>query len=236
MFEALEIMEKVWDRKPFKQKGKFFQAGFPGPDTMPEYNVEIADNSPWGGREAMEIAVTGLTKNSTTLKWAGSRNYSPISFFGGIEIMKSHWDTWAAAATEKGFATDRSRFRVCRDIFVADSDAEAKRRAMASGLAVSWEKYLFPIYNKFNLWEGIIKDSGRDISPSQVDMDFLAEHVWLCGSPATVRRKIERMAEHAGGGWGMICPNTHDNIDNPQPFFESLQRLAAEVTPGIAAA
>jgi len=232
MFESLDLIEKVWARKPFLEKGKFFQAGYPGPNDMPGYQVVLADNGPWGGRDNLEVAVTGLTKNSSSLKWAGERNYSPISFFGGTEVMKSHWDTWEAAAQSKGFHADRARFRVTRDIFIADTDAEAKRRAMASGLGDAWREYLFPIYKKFNLFEGIIKDSGKAIDPSQVDMDFLAEHVWLCGSPETVICKLERVAEKTGG-WGEIVVNSHDNIDNPQPYFESLERLAKEVAPKL---
>ncbi|SFV02712.1 LLM class flavin-dependent oxidoreductase [Pseudoduganella namucuonensis] len=232
MFEALELMERVWQRQPFKERTAHFQAGYPGPADFPGYEIDYADNSPWGGRDKLEIAVTGLTKNSSSLKWAGERNYSPISFFGGTEVMKSHWDTWAAAAASKGHAADRSRFRVTRDIFIADSDAEARRLAMNSGLADSWREYLGPIYKKFNLFQGIIEDSGTDIDPSQVDMEFLAEHVWLCGSPETVRRKLELMAEKTGG-WGEIIVNSHDNIDNPKPYFESLQRLAKEVTPKL---
>ncbi|MNG02442.1 2,5-diketocamphane 1,2-monooxygenase [compost metagenome] len=63
-------------------------------------------------------------------------------------------------------------------------------------------------------------------------MDFLAEHVWLCGSPETVTRKIERMAERTGA-FGQVIVNSHDNIDNPEPYFESLQRLAQEVVPNV---
>ena len=146
--------------------------------------------------------------------------------------MRSHYDTWSAAMQSKGFTPERSRFRVTRDIFIADTDAEAKKRAKASGLGQSWEHYLFPIYKKFNLFPGIIADAGLDIDASQVDMDFLAEHVWLCGSPETVKAKIERMIERTGD-FGQIIVNSHDNIDNPEPYFESLQRLAKEVVPSI---
>src|SRR3546814_18240407 len=51
--EALHLMERVWERKPFVEKGEFFQAGFPGSETMPEYDVLIADNSPYGGRDKL---------------------------------------------------------------------------------------------------------------------------------------------------------------------------------------
>jgi alkanesulfonate monooxygenase SsuD/methylene tetrahydromethanopterin reductase-like flavin-dependent oxidoreductase (luciferase family) len=232
MFEALDLMEKVWARKRFRHKTEHFQAGFPGEEDMIFFPVELADNGPWKGRENLEIAVTGLSKNSSTLKWAGERDYSPISFFGGFEVMRSHWDTWAAAAGPKGFKLDRKRFRVTRDIFIADTDAEAKRLALHSGLAEAWNHYLVPIYHKFKLFDGIIADSGKNVSPDQVDMDFLAEHFWLCGSPSTVTRKLERMVEQTGG-FGQIVPNSHDNIDNPKPYFESLQRLASEVAPKV---
>lgn len=230
--EALDLMEKVWRREPFREKGQFFQAGFPGPNDMPAYSVEIANNSPWGGREAMEVAVTGLSMNSSSMKFAGERNYSPISFFGGTPQMKAHWDTWAAAAQSKGFTADRSRYRVCRDIFIADSDAEAKRRAIEGGLGNTWRNYLFPIYKKFGLFEGLIKDSGQNVTPDTIDEDFLAEHVWLCGKPETVIRKLQRLVEQTGG-WGQICANSHDNLDNPAAWNESLQRLAKEVVPFV---
>jgi alkanesulfonate monooxygenase SsuD/methylene tetrahydromethanopterin reductase-like flavin-dependent oxidoreductase (luciferase family) len=234
MLEALEIMEKVWAREPFRYQGKFFKAGFPGPNDMPGYNVDIAQNDPWGGRAAMEVAVTGLSMNSSSMKFAGERNYSPISFFGGTGQMRAHWDTWATAATANGFPADRGRYRVCRDVLIADSDGEAKRRAIASGLGASWREYLGAIYKKFNLFQGIIDDSGVNITPDEVDVDFLAEHVWLCGSPETVTRKLQLLVEQTGG-WGEIVVNSHDSIDDPDIWTESLQRLAKEVLPNVTA-
>ena len=230
--EALRLMERVWERKPFKEKGQFFQAGFPGPDTMPEYWVEIANNNPFGGRGKLEIAVTALSMNSKSMEFAGSRDYSPISFFGGTPQMKAHWDTWSKAMEANGHVPERKRFRVCRDVFIADSDTEAKRRYLRSGMAQVWHKYLKEIYVKFGLFGGIIQDSGLELSPADIDDDFLAEHVILCGSPETVIEKLEALADEVGG-WGQIVVNQHDSIDDPKPWEESLQRLAKEVCPKV---
>jgi alkanesulfonate monooxygenase SsuD/methylene tetrahydromethanopterin reductase-like flavin-dependent oxidoreductase (luciferase family) len=230
--EALRLMERVWERKPFLEKGEYFQAGFPGPDTMPEYWVEIADNSPFGGRDKLEIAVTGLSMSSSSMKFAGERDYSPISFFGGTPQMKAHWTTWATAMESKGRTPDRKRYRVCRDVFIADTDAEAKRRYLNSGMAETWRKYLKEIYVKFGLFDGIIHDSGRNITSAEIDDDFLAEHVVLCGSPDTVIEKLEKLADEVGG-WGQIVANQHDSIDDPKPWEESLRRLATEVCPKV---
>lgn len=230
--EALALMEKVWERKPFQEKGQWFQAGFPGPDSMPEYHVDIADNNPFGGRENLEIAVTALSMNSKSMVFAGSRNYSPISFFGGVPQMKAHWETWANAMQAHGHTPERQRFRVCRDIFIADTDAEAKRLFLKSGMMRTWQEYLKEIYVKFGLFDGIIQDSGQDITPDTIDENFLAEHVVLCGSPETVIEKLEALADKCGG-WGQLVANQHDSLDDPAPWEESLRRLATEVCPKV---
>jgi len=230
--EALALMERVWEGKPFVEKGKYFQAGFPGPDTMPEYNVEIANNGPYGGRAALELAVTGLSMKSSSMKFAGERDYSPISFFGGTPQMRAHWDTWSDAMISKGHTPDRKRYRVCRDIFIADTDAEARRLVRKTGLMQTWHLYLKEIYVKFGLFDGIIQDSGMNMTPEAIDEDFLIDHVILCGSPETVIEKLEKLADTVGG-WGQIVANQHDSIDDPKPWEESLRRLATEVCPKV---
>ena len=117
-------------------------------------------------------------------------------------------------------------------MFIADTDAEAKRLFLKSGMMATWSKYLKEIYVKFGLFDGIIHDSGVDITPDNIDEDFLAEHVVLCGSPETVIEKLEKLAD-ACGGWGQIVANQHDSLDDPKPWEESLRRLATEVCPKV---
>src|SRR3546814_21015529 len=52
--EALHLMERVWERKTFVVQGEFFQAGFPGSETIPELYVLHAQKHPHGGRENPE--------------------------------------------------------------------------------------------------------------------------------------------------------------------------------------
>ncbi|QYB02148.1 LLM class flavin-dependent oxidoreductase [Rhodococcus sp. USK10] len=236
MLEAIEVMEKVWKREPFHYEGDFYNAGYPSveatdPDPTRDLNLQ-SDFTPWGGRQNLEIAVTGMSANSSSMRFAGQRGYLPISFYGGADSVRSHWDTYSAAAVEAGHAADRSRFRVSRDIFVADTDKEAKRRAIVGGLGYFWDRYLVPVYKRYGLLQGFIDDSGTDITPEDVTLDWLAEHVWVCGSADTVTRKLEEMSERIGG-FGTIVMNSHDCIDDPEPWFESTQRLAQEVAPRI---
>src|SRR3546814_8056775 len=64
-------------------------------------------------------------------------------------------------------------------------------------------EYLKEIYVKYGMFDGIIADSVQDISPADIDDDFLINHVILCGSPETViagrAAKIEH--DHGSGGY-----------------------------------
>src|SRR3546814_14833581 len=96
---------------------------------------------------------------------------------------------------------------------------------LKTGMMRTWHEYLKEIYVKFGLFDGIIADSGQDISPADIDDDFLINHVILCGSPETVIEKLEKLAD-ACGGWGQIVANQHDTLDEPKPWEESPRRLA----------
>jgi hypothetical protein len=50
-----------------------------------EYHA-VADHSPYGGADGLEVAVTGLSMNSPSHKLAGERGWTPISFYGGSQV------------------------------------------------------------------------------------------------------------------------------------------------------
>jgi alkanesulfonate monooxygenase SsuD/methylene tetrahydromethanopterin reductase-like flavin-dependent oxidoreductase (luciferase family) len=241
MMEALEIIRRIWRREPFEYKGKFYDASFPDEHAsgVPGVDAEeggdvhtMSDFTPWDGPQGPPIAVTGLSLNSPSLAWAGKNGFMPISFFGGSALLKSHWDVYAAEAEANGHVADRSKFRVCRDVFIADTDAEAKRRAIDGALGETWRRYLVPIYKRFGIFEGYLADAGGGREASEIDMDWIAENIWLCGSPETVAEKIHHTMEIAGS-WGTLCMNTHDAVDDPEPWFESMHRLAKDVLPRV---
>jgi alkanesulfonate monooxygenase SsuD/methylene tetrahydromethanopterin reductase-like flavin-dependent oxidoreductase (luciferase family) len=241
MRESLEIMQRIWRREAFEFRGQYFAGGYP--DVAADHSDAaetaegaefhaLADHSPWGGADNLEIAVTGLSPRSPSLKFAGERGFKPISFFGGTQVLKTQWDTYATAARSAGYTPNPADFRVSRDIFVADTDKEAKKLAINGALGYAWEKYLVPIYKKYGIFQGYIDDSGTGIDVQDVDMEFLAEHVWLCGSPETIIEKINRQVE-MGVPFGQLDMNTHDAIDDPAPWLESMRLLATEVVPNI---
>lgn len=232
--EALDIMQRVWKREPFHFDGKYFRAGFP---TQPEpanpgdEDHLIADFSPWGG--SIDIAVTGLSQNSSSMKIAGMYGFIPVSVYSGAANLKAHWQTYATAARSKGLTPNQHLHHVSHDVIIADTDREAKDLAINGGLGQTWSKYLLPLFNRMRpeRIQGFVDDV-PGATMADVNLEWLAEHVWIVGSPETVLEKMQALFE-ASGGWGTLNLQTHDYMDDPAPWLESLRRLVDEVAPKL---
>lgn len=224
MFEAIDIIEKVWAGEEYTAQGEFWSHGFPHQDqTHP-----LRDIRPPGGR--IQMAMTGLSPNSPSISFAGSRGYLPVSIWAGDAFVTNHWDVYEKAATENGHPAQSSLHHVVRDVVVADTDAEARRLAIEGGLGDTWMKYTMPTYKRFGVMEGLLADPSHSVA--DVDMEYLAEHVWITGSPETV---IQKFQDWFGviGGYGTHLMYSYDYLDDPKPWEESMRRFAREVAPKV---
>lgn len=229
--ESLYIMEKIWSREPFFHEGKYWNAGFPEEEeavTEEDEQHKLADFSPYGGFP--EIAVTGFSKNSPSMRLAGERNFKPVSIFSGLDALKQHWEIYSEANIKAGFTPDRQRHAVSHTIFVGDTDAEAKREVLEGPIGYCFNRYLIPIWRRFGMMDGFAKDAGID--PDKADLEFLVDKVFIVGSPDTVVEKINELFEKCGG-WGTLQIESHDYYDDPSPWFHSLELAAKEVAPRI---
>jgi alkanesulfonate monooxygenase SsuD/methylene tetrahydromethanopterin reductase-like flavin-dependent oxidoreductase (luciferase family) len=225
MLEAIDIMQRVWKAEPFEFQGEFWKAGFPKGDGK----KPLRDVRPYGGN--MPMAMTGLSAPSPSIAFAAKNGYIPASVYAGNDFLRNHFDSYAKIAAENGRKSDRSMHRVVRDVFIADTDAEAKRIAINCGLGRAWKEYLLPTYQRFGILKALLRDPNDD--PSTVDVNYLADHVWIVGSPETVREKFEKWFDDLGGPFGTILIYSHDFIDDPKPWEESMRRLATEVAPRL---
>jgi len=225
MLEAIDIMQRVWKAQPFEFQGEFWKAGYPNQ----EGKKPLRDIRPYGGN--MPMAMTGLSAPSPSIAFAAKNGYIPASVYAGNDFLRSHFDSYAKISAENGRNSDRSMHRVVRDVFIADTDAEAKRIAINCGLGRAWKEYLLPTYQRFGVLKGLLRNPSDD--PESVDVNYLADHVWIVGSPETVREKFEKWFDDLGGPFGTILIYSHDFIDDPRPWEESMHRLATEVAPRL---
>ncbi|GAA0970690.1 LLM class flavin-dependent oxidoreductase [Acrocarpospora macrocephala] len=222
--EALAIMEKVWAAEPFHHEGRFWKAGYP---QTKEGQLPLRDVRPYGGK--VEIAMAGTSSPSKSLAFAGSRGYIPLSVFSGNERVAQHWATFSEAAEAAGHTVDRSMLRVQRDVFVAETDKEARKWAIEGGLGYAWSQILLPHFKRLGLLDGLVQGVA---DPLSVDLDYLADHVWIVGSPDTVAEKLAACLEESGG-WGTTLVPGHNYAANPEPWNESLRLMVAEVAPRL---
>jgi 3,6-diketocamphane 1,6-monooxygenase len=239
--ESLAMMQQVWKREEFMEQGEYFRAGFPpnpkghgsdngdtgGPGEIAGEHL-MSDFSLW--EDKIDIAVTGISKDSPSIRMAGEKGYLPYTVYSGQEVLRSHWAIYEEASLAAGRTPDRSLHHVMMDVFVAETDAEARKWAIDGALGHCWREYLLPIYKRHGFLQGYLEDAGA--SEADIDMDFLADHVWVVGSPATVIEKLGKIFE-ATGGWGTLLVQSQDYSDTPEPWNESLGLLAKEVAPHV---
>ncbi|CAI8046309.1 2,5-diketocamphane 1,2-monooxygenase 2 [Geodia barretti] len=73
----------------------------------------------------------------------------------------------------------------------------------------------------------------RLVPDEAVTPEYMAEHVWLVGSPDTVEKRLLSLYEMCGG-FGTLLTLIYDNIENQQNWEKSMNLFANEVMPRFA--
>lgn len=224
--ESIDIILKLWESEaPFEYKGKFWNVSNPEP---------MLGNLRYFLRPYQKphppIGVASVSVASETLKIAGERGFIPMSLAFNGDYVISHWDAVLEGAQRSGKTPSRSDWRITRDVWVADSDDEAYDNAVNGMLGRVWGEYLLPLFDKFGLIHVIKHDS--EVPDSSVTPEYMAEHVWLIGSPDTVEKKILSLYEMCGG-FGTLLSLIYDNMDNQAAWEKSMRLLSKEVMPRL---
>lgn len=234
MDEALDIIDAIWTRKgPFRIEGEFWTT------EMPEYSADFNGPhlKPFQSPHP-EVTMTGVQPTSPTFADAGRRGFSPMSQQVGLNTLLQQWATYSEAATGAGHTPDRANWRVMRDVFVAETDEEARRLFDAGPASRTWEDLVLPAFRTvrsrggkaFALGE-LLLDPGMTID--QLTIDWMVENFFIVGSPDTVVEKITRFDEELGG-IGALLSFTFDFSADPEPYRRHLELLGTEVGPRIA--
>jgi alkanesulfonate monooxygenase SsuD/methylene tetrahydromethanopterin reductase-like flavin-dependent oxidoreductase (luciferase family) len=231
--EALEIILTIWrEEGPFEYKGKFWTVNIPDPKEY-EYGQLRRFLTPFQ-KPHPPIGVAGASPGSETLKLAGENGYIPMSLGLNAVYLGSHWDVVEEGADSAGRPQpSRSDWRIVRDVWVADTDSEAREGALNGMLGRIWKEYLIPLFNygPYPLIAAMKHD--QSIPDGDVTIEYMADRLWLIGSPDTVAQKIRDLYGSAGG-FGTLLTMTHDHLENRAASEESMRLLAEEVMPQVA--
>ena len=225
--ESLDIILKLWSaEESFHYEGKFWKVDKPEPmfGFLKPHIKPLQQPHP-------PIGVAGLSKNSDTLKLAGERGFLPMSLNLNPAYVGSHWDSVEAGARRTGRTPQRRDWRLVREVFVAETDAEAWRLSVGSMMGRMMREYFLPLLAQFG-FKDYLKHS-PEVPDSDVTVEYCAERNWVIGSPSTVVDKLARIYEEVGG-FGQLLVFGFDYVENPEAWRTSLGLLHAEVMPKVA--
>ncbi len=226
-FEALDIILKLWkSTEPFEYKGQYWNVNRIDTmlDTLKHHLVPFQKPHP-------PIGIAGLTPRSDTLKFAGENGFMPLSISLSGSYLKTHWQAVLDGAEKAGRTPDRKDWRISREVYIAETDKEARDKAINGMLGRVYREYLLPLFKSFGL-VSLFKHH-PEVPDSDVTIEYLADYCWLVGSPKTAAEKLGQMYQETGG-FGCLLVLTFDQSENDKGWADSQGMLMKEVLPQFA--
>jgi alkanesulfonate monooxygenase SsuD/methylene tetrahydromethanopterin reductase-like flavin-dependent oxidoreductase (luciferase family) len=227
MRESLEIILKIFTEHvghEWVYEGKYWTVTNPAP--FKQYGPHLRPFQ----QPHPPIAIAGLSPRSETIRYAGAQGYIPMSLTFNTPYLKDHWVMMEEGAAGAGRTCDRRDWRVIRDVFVAETDEQARTLVREGLQARHWNESNFPLLREFD-WVQYLKHD-PDVPDDSIDIDYLIEHLWLVGSPDTVTERLIATYDDLGG-FGTLVVNKYDWGDDPPSQRRSMELLAEEVIPNF---
>jgi len=232
--ENIDAILKIWadDGEGFSWRSEAY----------PQFNFTLPRREAWRGlgyhmkpftKPHPPIAVAGFSKGSSTLRWAGEHGWIPMSIhFVNEADLRGHWAAYEEEATSHGHRPRRSEWRVARDVYVADTDEQARREILEGSWAQAYQEYFFPLVRSGGL-TGVWKDDPT-MSDDAITVEHIVDARAIVGSPDTVARRLRGLYEAVGGFGGLLtlCYDW-EGASGPR-WRRSMELLAEKVMPQLA--
>ncbi|MGQ0794251.1 MAG: LLM class flavin-dependent oxidoreductase [Deltaproteobacteria bacterium] len=227
--ESLDFILNLWNSpSPGSYENRRWRFTVPEPQDDVGLRVHIKPYQ----KPHPPIAVAGITQGSESLKIAGRRDWIPMSInFASKEALKSHWASVEEGARETSRMADRRKWRIARDIYIAQTSEEARRDVIEGTLARDFTDYFFKIVPKIRGNLDIFK-LDKTLPDSAVTPEYLIENLWIVGSPEDAARQIRDLYASVGG-FGVLLAMGHEWHPKDK-WVRSMELLATEVMPRLA--
>ena len=226
--EAIDLILQLWDDpKPGLYESKYWR--FTVPEPVDEIGLRF-HLKPYQTPHP-PIAVAGVGERSETLMVAGERGWIPMSInLVPTRVVKTHWEAVEDGARKSGRVPDRSAWRVAREVYISDTTEQARKEALDGVLRRDFEGYFLRHIPMLKLLDLLKAD--LDMPDSDVTVEYLADEVWIVGSPDEVADKLRRLYNDVGG-FGVLLAMGHE-WQPRERWLNSMTLLAKEVMPKLA--
>jgi len=231
LVESIEMIQKIWaSDPPYDLPGEFFATRIK--DTL---NPGLGFGwlpKPYQ-KPGPQIAIPSSSPDSRSVQIAGRKGWSVISSqLISTEGLALQWSNYSRGCEEAGRAPDSDKWRVCRSVFVAGTDEEARQRVYhpQSGYR-HFFGHMHKVYTQIGRL-GVLK-SRPDMRDDEVTVDTFIEKRLIFGSPKTVLDQLVAV-RNAAGPFGTLLLTAVDWVGpNAAWERESLSRIAQEVMPAL---
>ena len=227
--EAIDMILAIWTGDPpYEIDGRFWKVRLTEA-VYPELGIG-ALHKPLQ-RPTPPIFVPSISRGSAGLKAAAARGFRPISHhMVHTEVLVDQWKTYAEGAAEAGRLADPADWCVARNIFVADSTAEARKLARGNSLG-SCIQYILNLTDRTSgsglaMWKPKPEMSDRDCN-----LDYFMDQIVIAGDPDEVTKQILTLRERVGP-FGTLVLTAHDWDDRAR-WLHSLELFSSEVVPKL---
>lgn len=225
--EAADMILKIWTSDPpYEMAGRFWNVSLKR-NLDPEMGLS-GPHKPLQ-RPHPPISVPSISRRSVGIEKAAARGFSLFSHHMiSEEVLAEQWATYRSAAAAAGREATPSDWRVARNVFVADTSAEARRLARGNSLGKCIE-YILELTRRgpgVGMWK-----RNPDQPDERCNLDYFLDEVLIVGDPGDVARQLRALRDRVGN-FGTLVLVAHDWDDRRQ-WLRSLELFANEVVPAL---
>ena len=146
-------------------------------------------------------------------------------------VLKTHWEAYSKGAEKAGRQPDRTKWRIAREVFIADTTQEARNQALNGVMRRDWENYFWPLLHRDDMLN--LTKIDPDMTDQECDVEYMMDNVWVVGSPDHVAAELTELYEYVGG-FGVLLIMAHE-WDPLDAWQRSAKLLKEVVVPQLAA-
>ena len=225
--EAIDMILKLWEGEaPINLQGRFWNISLKE-HLHPQFGVGHL-HKPFQLPHP-PIYVPSISRSSPGLSRAAERGFRFISHhMVHADALKHQWQSYADAAERSGRSATSQDWAIARNVFVAESSAEAKLVARENSLGKCIQ-YILDL-TRATAPRGVAMWKRDDQQPdAECTLDYFLQDVVITGDPAEVTRQLLELRA-AVGPFGTLVLTAHD-WDDRDRWTRSLELFAGEVVP-----
>src|SRR5206468_3300474 len=183
----------------------------PGAHLLPYHNpAELAHRVAYldhmaQGRFMFGVGSSGLPGDWKLFNVDGMAGENRHMTREALDIILKLWES------EEPFEYKGKYWRIAREVYIAETDKEAREKAVNGMLGRVYREYLLPLFSTFG-FKSLFKHH-PEVPDSDVTPEYLVDYNWLVGSPRTVTEKLGKMYQDTGG-FGCLLVLTFDQSEN----------------------